>query len=280
MGRKSLMVTSIYQLVSIGQKIAPHRQYHILLRCFVVTQLDRWPALKDLALSPDAPQDEDELTVLAGWLEKTCPNVTQDHIQALTRTERVSTEDHIQALTRTGVQNTTVAMVESACPHLHEVETEEEFVFPWTFIDSLYFSMTVATTIGYGHISPSQTWGRFMCMIYAILTIPLTGILLAWSSEFFGEKLFELFTSKVDEEKQQNKRFIILATVLYIIFGFVVFIFIPSLIFTYIEPWSYFEGVYYSFITLTTIGFGDFVTGCKKASGCKNAFLLYMLLWI
>ena len=44
--------------------------------------------------------------------------------------------------------------------------------------------------------------------------------------------------------------------------GFVVFVFIPATVFYYVETaWSYLDSVYYAFITLTTIGFGDFVTG-------------------
>lgn len=36
---------------------------------------------------------------------------------------------------------------------------------------------------------------------------------------------------------------------------------IPAIVFTHVEGWSYGESVYYCFISLTTIGFGDFVAG-------------------
>lgn len=39
----------------------------------------------------------------------------------------------------------------------------------------------------------------------------------------------------------------------------VMLIFLPSCLFTYFEGWPYSISVYYSFVTLTTIGFGDFV---------------------
>lgn len=45
----------------------------------------------------------------------------------------------------------------------------------------------------------------------------------------------------------------------YLLPGVVVFIFLPSLIFSYFENWDYTVSLYYSFVTLTTIGFGDFV---------------------
>lgn len=46
---------------------------------------------------------------------------------------------------------------------------------------------------------------------------------------------------------------------LYLIPGIVIFLFLPSLIFSYFENWSYTVSLYYSFVTLTTIGFGDYV---------------------
>ena len=48
----------------------------------------------------------------------------------------------------------------------------------------------------------------------------------------------------------------------YLVIGHIVFIFIPSIILCQIEyNWSYLDAVYFAFITLTTIGFGDFVAG-------------------
>lgn len=43
--------------------------------------------------------------------------------------------------------------------------------------------------------------------------------------------------------------------------GLLLFLLLPPLLFTAIEGWTYEEGFYYSFITLSTIGFGDYVIG-------------------
>ncbi|KAG7264928.1 hypothetical protein CRUP_027119 [Coryphaenoides rupestris] len=55
----------------------------------------------------------------------------------------------------------------------------------------------------------------------------------------------------------------VISTVLFILFGCVIFVALPAVIFKHIEGWSALESIYFVVITLTTIGFGDFVAGEK-----------------
>lgn len=43
--------------------------------------------------------------------------------------------------------------------------------------------------------------------------------------------------------------------------GLLLFLLLPPLLFSHMEGWSYLEGFYFSFITLSTVGFGDYVIG-------------------
>lgn len=56
----------------------------------------------------------------------------------------------------------------------------------WNFFNSFFFAITVITTVGYGHLSPSTISGRIFCLAYALFGIPMTGILLGAIGERFS----------------------------------------------------------------------------------------------
>ena len=51
---------------------------------------------------------------------------------------------------------------------------DQNFTVSWDFIQSVFFSTTIITTIGYGNISPVTFPGRVFCIVFAIIGIPFT----------------------------------------------------------------------------------------------------------
>ena len=55
--------------------------------------------------------------------------------------------------------------------------------------------------------------------------------------------------------------------------GVVLFLLVPAAIFTAVEDWRYGEAFYYAFISISTIGFGDFVAGKKYTPNKHRIFV-------
>ncbi|XP_068725201.1 two pore potassium channel protein sup-9-like [Montipora capricornis] len=130
--------------------------------------------------------------------------------------------------------------------------------YNWSYSGSLYFSASVVTTIGFGHMAPSTFAGRLFCIFYALLGIPLCLLTLKAMGERINrllENLFILISSKsqLRQEKRTKIKVLLASTGLVL-----VFLLIGGLLYLS-EDWSYFDAVYYCFIALCTIGFGDMV---------------------
>ncbi|XP_014904227.1 potassium channel subfamily K member 2 isoform X3 [Poecilia latipinna] len=136
----------------------------------------------------------------------------------------------------------------------------------WDLSSSFFFAGTVITTIGFGNISPHTEGGRIFCILYALLGIPLFGFLLAGVGDQLGT-IFGKGIAKVEKMivkwKVSQTKIRVISTLLFILFGCLIFVALPAVIFKHIEGWSTLESIYFVVITLTTIGFGDFVAGEK-----------------
>ncbi len=54
------------------------------------------------------------------------------------------------------------------------VTHKDELRYKWTYVQSVFFSSTIITTVGYGNIAPVTTGGRVFCILFAIIGIPFT----------------------------------------------------------------------------------------------------------
>lgn len=65
----------------------------------------------------------------------------------------------------------------------------------------------------------------------------------------------------------------------YFVPWFILFLIVPAYVFVYTEEWTFLEGFYYCFITLSTIGFGDYVAGGFETSWLW-LYKIIVILWI
>ncbi|XP_036449861.1 potassium channel subfamily K member 3 [Colossoma macropomum] len=129
----------------------------------------------------------------------------------------------------------------------------------WKFAGSFYFAITVITTIGYGHAAPSTDAGKAFCMGYALLGIPLTLVMF----QSLGERINTFVRFLLHKAKKcagLRRPEVSMANMVTIgFFSCVGTLCVGAAAFSRYEGWSYFHAFYYCFITLTTIGFGDYV---------------------
>ncbi|CAG9858855.1 unnamed protein product [Phyllotreta striolata] len=134
----------------------------------------------------------------------------------------------------------------------------------WSFGQSLFFASTVVTTIGYGHVTPLSRTGKVFCMVYAMVGIPLTLVLLSALVERLlvpTVGLLQWLNSRLGHLYQPfNIR--IMHLLIMFMFLLLFFLLLPAAAFAAIEPeWDYLDSIYYCFISLTTIGLGDYIPG-------------------
>ncbi|XP_006033728.2 potassium channel subfamily K member 10 [Alligator sinensis] len=153
----------------------------------------------------------------------------------------------------------------------------------WDLGSAFFFAGTVITTIGYGNIAPSTEGGKIFCILYAIFGIPLFGFLLAGIGDqlgtIFGKSIARV--EKVFRKKQVSQTKIrVISTILFILAGCIVFVTIPAVIFKHIEGWTALESIYFVVVTLTTVGFGDFVAGGNADIHYREWYKPLVWFWI
>jgi len=115
---------------------------------------------------------------------------------------------------------------------------------PWIFESAGWFIFSIITTIGWGHISPATEAGRWLVIFYSIPSIV--------SMAYFIKKVVDFYRScpcYTDALETQA---------LTVMLCFFAYLFVSGWLLSEFEDWTLTEGVYYTWVSVSTIGFGDY----------------------
>lgn len=164
-----------------------------------------------------------------------------------------------------------------------------------SFGNALYFSIVSILTIGLGDILPRSVAAKIMILIFSILGVITMALILVMTRGIIQEssgpiiffhrvevqRAIEMqkvldgnasFTKEQAFDKMVHIRHIArrkqeLFSMFITLAIFVVFWNLGGLVFMFAEEWSYFNSIYFAFLCLITIGYGDFApkTGAGRA---------------
>jgi len=115
---------------------------------------------------------------------------------------------------------------------------------PWNFEKSAWFVFTTITTIGYGEIVPITNLGRYFVIFYSIPSF--------LSMAYFIKMLLNCYN------RLPFKMGSVRTQVLTLPVFFIIYLYAAGWLFHICEGWTVAEGVYYTWVTISTIGFGDY----------------------
>lgn len=89
------------------------------------------------------------------------------------------------------------------------------------------------TFLGYGSFAPLSDAGKAFCIFFGFFGIPFCGLLLAKTGGYFSSILLSLYEKR--RKKDENCHGILTAAAVFLLPGLALFLFVPAVIFSYIE---------------------------------------------
>ncbi|KAK1804139.1 hypothetical protein P4O66_020178 [Electrophorus voltai] len=148
-----------------------------------------------------------------------------------------------------------------------DARSTANFTSRWDLSNAFFFCGTILTTIGFGNLSPKTEGGQLFCIFYALVGIPMFGILLAGVGDHLGNMLRRAVAKIEDlflQKGVSHTSIRVISAVFSILIGCLIFIALPTVVFQEVEKWTLLEAGYFVVITLTTVGFGDYVADNRR----------------
>ncbi|KAL5251130.1 hypothetical protein ACHWQZ_G016747 [Mnemiopsis leidyi] len=175
----------------------------------------------------------------------------------------------------------------------------------WSFWAAFDFCVSIITTVGYGVLHPTSWYSKVICCLYAMFGLPLYIIMLGAAGKYIVS-MFEYLNEKSSFVKVVCKHKYVELIIAYINIAIIMTLFLLGYSYfgyessrkseiygnatvislagygydetakevsVYGQNWTLYQGIYYSMISLTTVGFGDYYLG--RPDDPKQAAMLF-----
>ncbi|XP_076014679.1 potassium channel subfamily K member 6 [Genypterus blacodes] len=151
----------------------------------------------------------------------------------------------------------------------------------WDLASAMFFANTLVTTVGYGHTTPLSDVGKGFSILYALIGVPFTMLVLTACVQRLMYPLVyapvRLLQRSGLEPRPASMVHLVLL-MLAVLLGFFVG---PAAIFNVLEAsWSFLDAVYFCFISLCTIGLGDFVPGEQLGQKFRPLYKVSVMVYL
>lgn len=134
----------------------------------------------------------------------------------------------------------------------------------WTFSGSVFFVITLVTTLGYGNFHPRTPQGQLFTVLFGLVGLPVMCYVLS----HFGRIIVDVWMPLLPVGRSREKRIGVLCAVM------VAFILVGGVLFKGLEAWSFMQACYFAAMTLMSIGFGDYLPSTFYSRLAASIFIL------
>ncbi|XP_068173841.1 potassium channel subfamily K member 6 [Antennarius striatus] len=151
----------------------------------------------------------------------------------------------------------------------------------WDLTSSMFFANTLVTTVGYGNTTPLSNAGKAFSILYALIGVPFTMLVLTVCIQKLMYPLVIAPVSLLHRSGMEPRSATIVHFVLLLVLMLACFFVAPAAVFSAVEmSWSFLDGVYFCFISLCTIGLGDFVPGMQSGQKYRPLYQISVMVYL